>query len=64
MGDVLASENASRLAAMQRADRNIGKLLADRGAKFNRARKSGIDEALFDVIAGFDTMTLRPVPRG
>lgn len=60
----LASENASRLAAMQRADRNIGELLADRGAMFNPARRIGIDEALFDVIAGFDTMTLRPVPRG
>ncbi|MGK2897466.1 MAG: F0F1 ATP synthase subunit gamma [Burkholderiaceae bacterium] len=54
----LASENASRLAAMQRADRNIGELLTDLGAKFHRLRQSGIDEELFDVIAGFDA--LRP----
>lgn len=52
----LASENASRLAAMQRADRNIGELLTDLEAKFHRLRQSGIDEELFDVIAGFDAM--------
>jgi len=52
----LASENASRLAAMQRADRNIDELLTDLGARFHRTRQSGIDEELFDVIAGFDAM--------
>lgn len=52
----LASENASRLAAMQRADRNIGELLTELGARFHRLRQSGIDEELFDVIAGFDAM--------
>ena len=53
----LASENASRLAAMQRADKNIGALLTELGAEFNRLRQSGIDEELFDVIAGFDAMS-------
>jgi len=52
----LASENASRLAAMQRADRNIGELLTDLKARFHRIRQSGIDEELFDVVAGFDAM--------
>lgn len=52
----LASENASRLAAMQRADRNIAELLTELGARFHRLRQSGIDEELFDVIAGFDAM--------
>ena len=52
----LASENASRLAAMQRADRNIGELLTDLNARFHRTRQSGIDEELFDVIAGFDAI--------
>ena len=60
----LASENASRLAAMQRADRNIDELLTELGAKFHRLRQSGIDEELFDVIAGFDAMAPRVVPRG
>jgi F-type H+-transporting ATPase subunit gamma len=58
----LASENASRLAAMQRADRNIGELLTDLGAEFHRTRQSGIDEELFEVIAGFDAMAPQAVP--
>jgi F-type H+-transporting ATPase subunit gamma len=53
----LASENASRLGAMQRADKNIGVLLTELGARLHRLRQSGIDEELFDVIAGFDAMT-------
>ena len=60
----LASENASRLAAMQRADRNIDELLTDLGAKFHRLRQSGIDEELFEVIAGFDAMAPQAVQGG
>lgn len=52
----LASENASRLAAMQRADKNIEELLADLGGTYNRLRQSNIDEELFDVIAGFEAL--------
>jgi F-type H+-transporting ATPase subunit gamma len=52
----LASENASRLAAMQRADRNIGELLQELQANFHQLRQAGIDEELFDVIAGFDAL--------
>jgi len=52
----LASENASRLAAMQRADKNIDDLLSDLNGKFHRLRQSGIDEELFDVIAGFEAL--------
>ncbi|MBK6854288.1 MAG: F0F1 ATP synthase subunit gamma [Burkholderiales bacterium] len=55
------SENASRLAAMQRADRNIGELLEALRASFHRLRQSGIDEELFDVIAGFDAMASEAV---
>ncbi|UZJ57983.1 F0F1 ATP synthase subunit gamma [Pseudomonas sp. KU26590] len=51
-----ASENASRLAAMQRADRNIGALQQALNARFHRLRQAGIDEELFDVIAGFDAL--------
>ncbi len=54
----MASENASRLAAMERAERNIGELLEDLHARFRRERQSAIDEELFDVIAGFEA--LRP----
>ncbi len=50
----LASENASRLAAMERAERNINELLEDLRGSFHRLRQSTIDEELFDVISGFD----------
>ncbi len=53
----LASENASRLAAMQRADKNIDELLDDLGGKFYRMRQSSIDEELFDVVSGFEALT-------
>ena len=52
----LASENASRLAAMQRADKNIDELLMDFNNLFHRLRQSSIDEELFDVISGFETL--------
>jgi F-type H+-transporting ATPase subunit gamma len=52
----LASENASRLAAMQRADKNIDELLEGFKGAFHRLRQSGIDEELFDVVAGFEAL--------
>ncbi len=52
----LASENASRLAAMQRADKNIEDLLETLNGTFHRLRQSGIDEEFFDVIAGFEAL--------
>ena len=53
----LASENASRLAAMERADENIDDLLKSLHATFRRLRQSGIDEELFDVISGFEALS-------
>jgi F-type H+-transporting ATPase subunit gamma len=52
----LASENASRLAAMERADKNINDLLEQLHGTFHQLRQSGIDEELFDVIAGFEAL--------
>ena len=54
----LASENASRLAAMERADRNIDELLLTLGGTFHQLRQAGIDEELFDVIAGYEALRL------
>ena len=48
----LASENAARLAAIQRAEKNIDTLTTGLHQTFNRMRQSSIDEELFDVIAG------------
>lgn len=53
----LASENASRLAAMERADRNIDELLEQMNVSFHQLRQSGIDAELFDVISGFEALT-------
>ena len=52
--EALASENASRLAAMQRADKNIDDLLVNLHDKFHRLRQSAIDEELFDVVSGYE----------
>lgn len=55
----LASENASRLAAMERAEKNIDELTASLQQTFNRLRQSRIDEELFDVIAGVEPAPTR-----
>jgi F-type H+-transporting ATPase subunit gamma len=52
----LASENASRLASMQRAEDNIESVVGDLQQSLNRLRQSSIDEELFDVIAGFNAL--------
>ena len=52
----LASENASRLAAMDRADKNINDLLEQLHGSFHQLRQSSIDEELFDVISGFEAL--------
>jgi F-type H+-transporting ATPase subunit gamma len=54
----LASENASRLAAMERADRNIDELLSNLRNTTRRLRQSSIDEELFDVVSGFEALNL------
>jgi len=53
----LASENASRLAAIQRTNKNIDELLEDLNGEFHRLRQSRIDEDLFDVISGFEALS-------
>jgi F-type H+-transporting ATPase subunit gamma len=53
----LASENASRLEAMQRAEKNIESVSDDLRHSLNRLRQSSIDEELFDVVAGFNALT-------
>jgi F-type H+-transporting ATPase subunit gamma len=52
----LASENACRLAAMQRAQRNIDELLDQLQLAFHHQRQTSIDEELFDVISGFEVL--------
>ncbi len=52
----LASENASRLAAMQRAEKNIKDLLTELNLNYHQLRQSSIDEEMFDVIFGSEAM--------
>ncbi|RXG11647.1 F-type H+-transporting ATPase subunit gamma [Leeuwenhoekiella aestuarii] len=52
----LASENASRLEAMQRAEKNISDQLEDLNKKYHRLRQSSIDEELFDVVSGSEAL--------
>lgn len=56
----LSSENASRLAAMQRAEKNIEDLLETTKQTFHRLRQGGIDEELFDVVSGFEALLNDP----
>ncbi|MGA2871568.1 MAG: F0F1 ATP synthase subunit gamma [Verrucomicrobiota bacterium] len=53
----LATENASRLAAMQRAEKNIEKLSTKLTQTFYRLRQNSIDEELSDIIAGYKSLT-------
>jgi F-type H+-transporting ATPase subunit gamma len=52
----LMTENASRLAAMQRAQRNIDDLLEVLQSAFHQKRQTSIDAELFDVISGFEVL--------
>ena len=59
----LASENASRLAAMERAERNIDQLREDLQKTFFRLRQNKIDEELFDVISGVEALADAQKPK-
>lgn len=52
----LAAENASRLSAMQRAEKNIDEMIEELTKVSNERRQAGIDEELFDVVSGFRTL--------
>lgn len=56
----LASENATRLAAMQRADKNIAEMQEDLKRRYQRMRQGAIDEELFDVISGYELLLHLP----
>lgn len=52
----LASENASRIAAMQAAEKNIEERLEDLQGQYNQLRQSAITEELIDVVTGFEAL--------
>lgn len=49
----LASENASRLASMQSAEKNVDKQLEELNYLFRRERQNSITEELNDIVSGF-----------
>jgi F-type H+-transporting ATPase subunit gamma len=53
----LAAENTSRLAAMQRAETNIDDLVGSLNQNFRRLRQTSIDEELFEVLSGYESLS-------
>lgn len=53
----LASENASRLASMQAAEKNIKEHLETLNALYHHQRQSSITEELLDIVSGFEVLT-------
>ncbi len=52
----LAGENASRLASMQAAEKNIEERLSDLNADYRRQRQSSITAELLDIVSGFEAL--------
>jgi len=53
----LMSENASRLATMQAAERNIEDHMEALNALYHQERQRSITEELLDIVAGFEALT-------
>lgn len=53
----LASENASRLASMQAAEKNIEERLRELSAQYHQQRQMSITSELLDIVSGFEALT-------
>jgi F-type H+-transporting ATPase subunit gamma len=56
----LASENASRLASMQGAEKNIRDQLSELTMRFQQQRQMSITEELLDIVSGFEVLKEEP----
>ena len=56
LADSLQSENASRLAAMQRAEKNIEELLEELVWQRNHLRQASITSELLDIVSGYEAV--------
>jgi F-type H+-transporting ATPase subunit gamma len=56
----LASESAARLAAMQRAERDIDERIAELTQYWNTRRQTAITEELLDIVAGYEALATNP----
>jgi F-type H+-transporting ATPase subunit gamma len=52
----LASENASRLASMQAAEKNIDEQMQELRSRFNQRRQSSVTAELLDIASGFEAL--------
>ena len=52
----LASENASRLASMQLAEKNIEERLVTCNTQFQQERQAAITEEILEIVAGFEAL--------
>jgi F-type H+-transporting ATPase subunit gamma len=52
----LASENASRLASMQGAEKNIQEQLSELNMDYHQKRQMSITEELLDIVSGFEAL--------
>lgn len=57
IAESLAAENASRLAAMHAAERNIDERLAGLTAQFHQQRQTSITTELLDIVSGYEALT-------
>ncbi len=55
----LASENASRLASMQAAEKTIAERLKELTSLYHQQRQMTITSELLDIVAGFEALTTR-----
>lgn len=62
LAESLASENASRLASMQGAERNIREQLQGLTRQYHQQRQMSITEELLDIVAGFEALTEDAIP--
>lgn len=62
LAESMAAENASRLASMQAAEKNIGERLDELNLLFRDMRQGAITEELLDIVAGFEAMTSGRTP--
>jgi len=53
----MASENASRLASMHAAEKNIQNHLSELSMHYHQGRQQAITEEMLDIIAGFEILT-------
>lgn len=57
VAESMASENAGRLASMERAEKNIQERIEELILKYNQCRQLSITEELLDIVAGYEALT-------